>query len=89
MAEFPSTTSDIGFGAAALVTHKKNMADKLKRKLARLQKEAKVAERKALQSKRALEIEGRKRARAGATIRTYFTSSHNSENRSPLQSSDP
>ena len=89
MAEFPSTTSDIGFGAAAVATHKKNMADKRKRKLARLQKEAKAAERKALQLKRVLEIEGRKRARAGATMRTYFTSSRNFENRGQLQSSDP
>jgi hypothetical protein len=55
--------------------------DRKKRKLERLKREAKAAQRKALASKRLVDEESRKRSRAKSTIGSYFVTSRNANNR--------
>lgn len=85
MEDSPSAPMDTGFASAAKALHAAKLAEKHERRLARLQKEAKAAERKAQASKRAVELESRKRAKSATTMRSYFTSSRNSMNRTPLR----
>jgi hypothetical protein len=55
--------------------------DRKKRKLERLKREAKAAQRKALASKRLVDEESRKRSRAKSNIGSYFATSRNANNR--------
>jgi hypothetical protein len=67
--------------ARAVVEAAKTLkATRKNRKLERLKHDARVAEKKALQSKRLLEEESRKRSRARVTIGSYFLTTRNADN---------
>jgi hypothetical protein len=65
---------------AAVEAAKTLKATRKNQKLERLKHDARVAEKKALQSKRLLEEESRKRSRARVTIGSYFLTSRNAHN---------
>jgi hypothetical protein len=65
---------------AAVEAAKTLKATRKNRKLERLKHDARVAEKKALQSKWLLEEESCKRSRVRVTIGSYFLTSHNVDN---------